>query len=770
MGEVTAVSSSVYNLAGDVTKRPNVLKSTVLSVMLSSEGSISDSYLNSYAFRLQQYDTWCSTSGYRNVLGEQSTKVALYNQTDLAVLEAAIPKAANQTISIHKVSFENQSLIPVVLAWLSTNHPENVNDNWVADYIETTNTITVTCDLPSYTYSFQPNNYNATQDELLVTYTLETRNQVLSETTVSTTVLTPFQQFTIPQGYAVLSSEIVDNYEVTTYYKDTNIPNTGTEYKVTRDLWIHKTEQTTYVKQEVHKEQIVLLAGLTENLVFSYIKGTGNPQLDTLFNTSATTFNGTFLSPIPIRLNNVPVDEQHNPNLYAWTKKAYHKAFGSSKGLRKILKEVANNPQVAELDYVYTVFGVSLNTLENEGKRYIYEFFKSLYEIVGTNPLSDTLANNTNLANINNAQALASYSQSTIPSIITSFVNSAYESNSNIRIVSNSVMHYDFTIGYNNITFTEGTGSSLKKNTVTIHYSNGIVIRFQDTNTTYKEITVTGLKHTNRIYNGKSVVITANEALQDVEESGFIIPLHKDIFKRIPLVRRTQLTTSCAYLMFNVYVTRKKKWWESGIFQILLIVIVVVVTVYTGGFGGSGVLGSNAVVGASLGFAGVSALVVGAAVNALAAVVLTTLIQKAAVSIFGKRLGLLLGAVFSLLALTYLSTGSLSSIFSPNGLLKITNALGNGYKQYMQQQLSELQEDSNKRHAEYLRKMKELQDKMVSEYGIANNVVLLDTASVPSERKQLLLESPKEFFNRTQLRGSDIAELTLSYIKSFTKL
>ena len=60
---VINVASSVFNLAGDVTKRPNVLKNTILGAVLSVNTSsiswsVTQSYLTGYGIKFRTFNNW----------------------------------------------------------------------------------------------------------------------------------------------------------------------------------------------------------------------------------------------------------------------------------------------------------------------------------------------------------------------------------------------------------------------------------------------------------------------------------------------------------------------------------------------------------------------------------------------------------------------------------------------------------------------------------------------------------------------------------------
>lgn len=229
----------------------------------------------------------------------------------------------------------------------------------------------------------------------------------------------------------------------------------------------------------------------------------------------------------------------------------------------------------------------------------------------------------------------------------------------------------------------------------------------QETENTYVGFTISNLKHRNTIYKGKGVSIGSKDALDDSDESGFIIPLHEEIFKRMSLVNATQSAFGNTYLLINCYEVVKQKWYQTGAFKIVLIIVVIIISVFTYGAGagaGAGLLGTAASVGAALGFAGTMAIVVGTIANALAAMLLSKLIMVASTAIFGEKVGLIIGTIASIIALnvgtSMANGGSMATGFSnltrADNLIQLSMA-GDAYAKYMQLSAAGVTNETQKR-------------------------------------------------------------------------
>jgi len=860
-GKVVTVSSSVYNMAGDIKKRPNVLKSVIVGHVLQDNGAtitntISGAYLTGGGIKLRNFYKWAEDSGYNAAIGGTSSAIRIQDSVSESTLAAQIPTLPNQTVYIDNWIIQRNNPLPSATNYIKGNYPLRIEEDWEAEYIISTGEIQVT--FPNNdVVSYVPTDFVLNTDYLFLYYTVEASNFDGSTVIGNVTELTSISEFPSTVGWDVVSETTEPNTSVTLvqtitetlvysdgrpnevssstnnfsatytkidnrYKKETYLGGTATEVKTRTDYLFNQqlgeavddtpvvvtdppvsigggvsyVRTTSTVDQsleviistKVDEYTEVSLARASGN-VYIYPYGSGNLVLDEAF--TPGTDAGTFFSFIPLRINNVPVDQTHNPSIYEWSKRAYRKSTGTNK-INTILKDLKDNPDIADIDYAYLVFGVSLNTIDNSAKEYLYRFFKMLL---------DNNGGNSQIANELAAQVVADQTkadnldwwtaQSTPESGVYGLINRVARTNTvlpklnSITIGSNNnpVMNYNITISWQGITEQFGTGlakANAKVGEVWVGTPPepatipGITFIWQVTATAWKAITVNGLTHTNRIYDGKSVIITGSEALADIEESGFIIPMHVGVFRQMSLVSSTQLSTAAMYLVINTYQVRKKKWYERGWFKVFLIIVMIVIAVYTGGFSanGMGILGSNAAVGSALGLSGASAAIVGAAANAVAAAVLMAIIQKAAIKLFGEKWGLILGAIIGIGVSTFLmSGGSFSKMLSPQNVLKMTMAGGDAYKDYLVKKTGNVIRDSEKLMADYKKQMKEINQKYIDEFGSGGRIVLDPIALLERmDDRNTNFETSEQFINRTLLLGSDIVELSNNRVSEFTDI
>lgn len=559
--------------------------------------------------------------------------------------------------------------------------------------------------------------------------------------------------------------------------------------------------------------QETIQSSWSETQVFIYRRGTGNAILDAMF--SPSTGNQDFFPFIPIRVDNEFLSDRNFPVIYEQSKKAFKKATNGS--YDDTIEKIADNESLDDIDYAYVVFGVSLNVKEVACREYIYRFFQSILEnaSVGGDGEYTAWRIEWNAADASmtawkkwkDAQGNPSDPLFGTPEPAMKTYPPMPDSEIKISSDKNAVMNYDIRIRWSSIIETEhvGLGKPDAKvgdvwfqvnadngfneqgyvggvwGTMVSRVVNNIDLYWQDENNSYRKLNIRGLVHRNEIYNGKSVEIDAKEALEDIEESGFLIPLHEGVYRSMPLSKATQMATACSYIVFNSYQVVKKKWYQTGVFQVVLIVAVIVISVVTYGGGAAasgGLLGSNVAVGTALGLTGISALIVGAIANAVAAMLLVTIIQRGSVAIFGEKLGIIIGAIASVIALnvgTAMANGQtmaqgFGNMMKADNLLKLTNTGANAYSDYVNVSTRGILEETAQMMESYKVESAQIAQQYADTFG-ANRGVIDPLALTDSVRSMgYVPESADSFLSRTLLLGSEVADLSLEMLTNFTEM
>jgi hypothetical protein len=560
--------------------------------------------------------------------------------------------------------------------------------------------------------------------------------------------------------------------------------------------------------------------------VYIYEIGTTNPTLDALASAEAAAGDKEFFPLIPIRLNNMSIldptyDSVTGNGLYDEAKTAYKKMTNNSKKFVDLVTEIEDNPDLGDIDYAYIQFGVALNAYDKVAKEYMYRFFTNLmgYQTTDSAYMADFVDHVTNYAadqatlqdwvtaQTDPGDPLYGTTKPSFPSIQSPEVTTirlqctdARLSSSDMRMSWISILESTHSglgkvgakvgelwfVKETPLSYTIRTGMYYVpgEDPVYNNVSNTIEVTslyWQTSSGAYKKLTIYGLVHQNFIYKGKYVQITAHQALDDADASGFLVPLHRPTMKEMGMKDATQLAMSNTYLVFNSYLVHKQKWYETFLGQLLIIIAIVVVSVLLSpaAFAGAGgVLGTNVAIGASLGLVGISAILAGAIANALAAILVSSILTGVSKELFGAKWGALIGAILGF-AFTFGLSGGFSgnflqNLFTPGNLLKLGNVIADGLQGYAQGEIEELNQKSIEAEADYQAKMKELNDRL-NEFG--GNDLIFDPMQLTgiSTGNGLgiglyLPETADEFIQRTLMVGSDMYDLTLGFIENFTKI
>ncbi|AVO23154.1 hypothetical protein RIVERRIDER_73 [Xanthomonas phage RiverRider] len=875
----TYVSSVVYNMAGDENERPSYLKTTVLGGVLNNVPSlgqtITNSYLNGPAIRFRSFARWSRRTGYTDTVGLVTGSISVGNSVDINVLKEQIPHAANQQVQVQSVKIGDADYTYWADRWMLENHPDQINEDWTADIEGQTIRILFN---DVVTYSFVAADFIDTSRYLYATYLLANDPEQQPTVPGDIVVLAQGEPYPSTDGWEEINNSVVNTdvdlvtdieKDVTysdgrpaehskssttrtetyqeihrVYMKDEfkgNKPDSDSTYSVESTMYqdqvrdvteavtvvsadedigggVTKTTKTTTTTQNLSVQrsyridtQETIESSWSDAQVFIYRRGSGNAVLDAMFN--PRTGEQQFFPFIPYRINNEFISPTNLPDVYEASKKALKKSTTGK--YDDIIEKIKDNESLKDIDYAYSVFGVSLNVKEVACREYVYRFFKSILEVasVGTDGeyTAWKLAWDAADASLKQWSTWkAAQADSTNPLYGTPEpVQQPYPpmptNEIKIRSDKNNVMNYNITISWNGITETEHTGHGrpgAKKGDLWFSRGvneifaelgyvggiwgvldnisvNDINLYWQDENDSYRIMNVRGLLHRNEIYKGKAVEIDAADALVDTDESGFIIPLHEGIYQSMPLTRSTQMATACSFIVFNCYQVVKKKWYQTGLFKVVLIIVIIIISIYTAGAGAAasaGILGSSAAVGAAIGLTGVAAIVVGAIANAIAAMILVSIIQRAAVALFGEKIGAIVAVIAAFVVLnvgTAMATGqSMASGFAnmmrADNLLALTNTGLNAYTNYVNASTQDILLETQKIIEGYKVESEAIAQAYAEAFGVNKGVI--DPLSLTEAARSYIPESPASFLERTLMVGSDIAGLSLDMLGNFSDL
>lgn len=569
--------------------------------------------------------------------------------------------------------------------------------------------------------------------------------------------------------------------------------------------------------------------------MFIYQYDTGKPQLDAMF--GASQVDGRMYPFIPIKYvffakfseNSIDykMEEDHflDDQFWVGAKKGYwytgHPLLPvAEEAYKKLFRQdykaftapMKKEVGLLQADTMYIAMSIPLNVGNQEGKKYLFQFFDMLATYsAGSGGAYSSWRTAWTAADVSQRDWLTWKEAQAVPTSplfgTPEPARSAYPPapGYSMRQTSSQFM-YDMSVEWSAVQVTEGTGlgwAGAKSGQVRIQpgfsetfyeliYSGGIAtwtpnaresftLTRQVTANSWKMLTVYDLVHRNQIYKGKGVSTRSSKALStpSTTVSNLMIPLHEGIYKAMSLKDSTQLTMSNSYMVLNSYDVVTISGFAK-LFKVVMIVVVIVITVVTAGAGAgsAGLLGPALTVGTALGFAGTVAIIVGSVANALAAMLLTQLITMGAQALFGDKIGAIVGMIASIVAINYgtsVSSGTqfslMDSMSNSSSLLKLTQAVGGGYAEMIMEDTRDVVEKTQDLLKSYELDMEKYQNKWNEVLG--DSRVLLDPLAllgIQNPTASYIPETPNSFFSRTLLSGSEIADMTNTMITNFADI
>jgi hypothetical protein len=721
------VASTVYNMAGDPEERINFLKTVTIGSVLTGgrNFSMTDTLVGNYitgpGIKIRNFHRWCRNH-YQDI-GIPKLKIVSASGLDMPTIGTYVPRDAGQTVEVTYVRAGPGDSAYWAEQWVIDNHPDDIGLDWYSDYDSATNTITITWPDTS-TDSFSPVNYSADDDYVYVVYALKTATSFLGS-----------------------------------------------------KMWIYRV-------------------------------GDGIGYLDSV--TESVDTDDEVIPFIPIRLDGKFLSPTYKATSYNLAKKAYTKATGrrGKKGLDEIISKIKENDSIDDIDHAYMVFGVALNTKDNASLKYIFKFFDLLR--TGQSHTSSTFED-WDLAQDEyeveagdfetSREALGDPGGPTDPATTSTVPAAPVPPVTSITIKNPGAFDTKLHMKMHWQNITKETGTGLAKpgakvgevwwgnlTTRSIQTSLFMVLGavygisdrstlrlyYQKTANSWERLSIAGLEHENLIYKDKEVRITGGEALVDDEESGFLVPIHYGTLKKMSLVDSTQMMTASNYLVFNSYEVVKQKWYQTWWFKVLLFVVVIAITVITMGAAAPGLLGTALAVGTAVGLTGLAAVIAGAVINALAAMLLMSLITRGATALFGEKLGAVIAAVVAIVAMSVGSglmngqslTTMWGNMMSATNLIQMTSAVGNGIAGYMKASAQETMVEMQAMNEKYEAELKKIHDMFVKEFGMGD--FHFDPMNLTNVNMGGVTESPQSFLDRTLLTGTDIAQMSIDMLHNFT--
>lgn len=749
------VSSVVYNMNGDIVS-PDYLKTSLISAVLRNTDSIPQSLTNCLlagpAMRLRHYFNWAESSGYNNNVGLATSTFYPDTTADRNAiqdyLENTLDLDFNQNVSVSFSQIGYYDYILIAEHWVYENKPKYINDK----------------------------------------YNVEEFSVVVREWKEWESVWVPDPGGDSNSGY--YERKLVTKRE---YRSDIRITFSDGSISEINTAKYNKAAIYLYVKYQIETSYLIYTE--VENKTIIYASGSGNSLYDSFFDTPMP-LKKSYAPYVPIRLENKFISAKFLPETYKYIKKAYKKIYGQ-KGIDSLIETLADNDSIGDIDYAYLNFGIALNTKHQEGKRYIFEFFNNIYE---NTAIAKDLTYEEWQAQFRNTL----FNPNRTPKTIT--IRSTYGViNFHINIEFANIGHYykngtifngakigDCNITAKNVTYSRISGYD--EDTNDPEYEDYTVEHTyfykQVTTNQYLVLDIPELCYGNYVYAGKWVAYSGLDAMNDKDESGFIVPLQISTLKEIGIRRASNLASQCNYIVFNCWVKKKKKWYQTGIFAVVLVVIIVIVCYFCPPAGAAlaGSLGGATAAAVGLTVGSLIYTIVAVAVNMLVGMIIAAILSPVMNDIFGEEWGgiatMIATVVIMGTATNMASSGAsfgdalsttISDIFSPENLMNFSSFesvagkatfMANAYASYVQGQASDLMQETNA-YVNYVSdKIQEIQDLYKSTDLFGNKI---DSRQI-ANALLIIPEQWKSYVSRTLLTGSDIVRLDHSHIYDYAAL
>ncbi len=481
---------------------------------------------------------------------------------------------------------------------------------------------------------------------------------------------------------------------------------------------------------------------------FLYRLGAGtHPSLDAWSQVSSLA--SPYYPSVPLRVDNVDMtseDKRHTP-LYKTSKKLLDRV---GIDLDSVAANLNDNESIKDIDFAFVVFGVQLKTAAQEGKRYLYRYFEYLRSITSVTTTKTSfdrwVENHTQVQQ--QAMGLRMGIQSTTrvstgqpPAINKIEIYSTKERASNYDIklqwdyidtrIHSGQVFPGAKIGDVDISMS-GTRRQFQFSMLDLTLDSSLLYaRRQLTEDTYEELEISGLYFENFIYKGKSISISAYDAFHDDEEEGFILPLNQQVLRSLSLREVTDLSYHCTHLVLNCYQVVKKKWYQRGIFKVVLVIAAIVITVMSwGADGGSTLMATLSMTAASaITTSAILVTYLAATIYVLSLMVIAAIFQKVGTNLFGEKIGSIIAAIATIVVGNIGAIGSTAStsVMQLNAatILKGTMAVSQAYSAYAQGSLEEIQKEMLELQDSYKGEMKEIEE-LTRELMQGNNLDMLD--------------------------------------------
>ena len=246
-----------------------------------------------------------------------------------------------------------------------------------------------------------------------------------------------------------------------------------------------------------------------------------------------------------------------------------------------VLSGVENNPSIQDIDYAFIILGFNMDTTSSYAVEYMHNYFSfladnSIYDKMSFTTWYDKFTD----GEVNNPPPMnrlvvsdVMYKSEITYKYITKKVVSGV-------IGTTGTVDKEIILRERERYYVENKGG-YSFNSAFYLEDSSLLLRKQITASSYEEIEVRGLMHTNFVNNKGRIESTLKEVVEDKDNNNFIVPLNSYIFDHtLSVTKRINLMYDCIQIIINSYEKTKLKWYQTGFFQFVMLVITIVLTIY----------------------------------------------------------------------------------------------------------------------------------------------------------------------------------------------
>ncbi len=473
----------------------------------------------------------------------------------------------------------------------------------------------------------------------------------------------------------------------------------------------------------------------------------------------------TYMPVVPLRKDNIDKTGPDNEatDLYQTSKRMLGKMKIDIDLLGSLLND---NPNIADIDNAYIMFGISALSETPEGIKYLAEYFEMLGE-------------------------MAEYNEEAAPEEVEKF--NIFATN-NITGTGNPPLGFEedgfsITIAFNYVEVEEYPGILAAPMVETEAITETVDITVTDESgpidynvydksrisylipvggNTIRKVTVVGLMHkTSNIYDGEDYKITAYQIIDDPETYRIVVPIYYSIAHEMTIMERNNLFVEAPQIVITSYEVQSLAWYEQRWFVAVVIVIVAIISAFSFSYWLNGL----SVAWAAAVTAGVTAGLLSVAWYLLKSVIIAFVVSEVAnwaMEEYGDENMLIAAAILIIAAMfaKYYSGTTAGSLLTMTSqyCLAASSAILSARASFLEDEISAVTDEMDALESTY----EDLYEDLAAQMEELTSTSLIDPLLLPSLQKPMNIttEDPEGFFNRT-IHTGNIGVLSLDMIELY---